>query len=456
MKTLLFALLASVSLSSAGGDFRADLARVHSLLAADASFTADERARATRRLSDLEQRAGTLDTAAFQLAVAGIFAEARNGHTMLVAGLWPSQFPRIAVRMQVFADGIHIIAADDQSLIGLRLLSIDDQPATVLREKFADYWGAVAGKRDDWLGYWLESPALLHAAGLAKRADQLQLKLADESGVIRTLTLTATLQPPVDGRYAFFSRARLVKYFPLNQLSHENAQAPTPLYLAEPDRTFRYVVLPELDAFYLQLRYNHHVGSEKLDIFASEALRALEQADSTHLIVDLRLNSGGDLNLTRDLMQRLPSLLPAHGQIFAISSGRTFSAGIASLGYVKQAAGKRLRIVGEPVGDELEYWAEGSLVSLPDSGAEVLIATERHNYVTGCPESDCHLPIRQHPIRVPTLAPDLSAPLTYDAYRRGIDPAMQVIADVLADIRETSASDTPATKATAAKKPATD
>jgi hypothetical protein len=126
-------------------------------------------------------------------------------------------------------------------------------------------------------------------------------------------------------------------------------------------------------------------------------------------------------------MQALPTLLPETGRIFAITSGRTFSAGIASLGYLKQAGADRVVIVGEPIGDELEYWAEGSLTELPVCKAEVLYATERHNYQTGCPEADCHGSIRRHPIRVQSLAPDLLTPLRYEDYRRGIDPALAAI-----------------------------
>ena len=97
-------------------------------------------------------------------------------------------------------------------------------------------------------------------------------------------------------------------------------------------------------------------------------------------------------------MQALPGV--AQDRVYAITSGRTFSAAISSLGYLKQAAGDRLTIVGEPVGDRLEFWAEGDIMTLPGLGAMLLYATERHNYMTGCPEDDCHGSVRTHPIRV--------------------------------------------------------
>ena len=400
-----------------------DIETVQKLLTQDASFSAAEREQAESAFSDLRKRADGLSVAAFQLEVARLFALAHNGHTMLVAGLWPSQFNRIPVRMQRFADGIFIIDADNPTLIGRKVVSVDDQAIEDLRQRFGEFWGAVPAKRDDWLGYWLESPELLHAAGMARHVDRLSLRLQDGQGSNTTATLKATVQPPAHGRYAFFHSSRLVEHLGANLVSNTTI----PLYLAEPDKLFRYASLPEWNAFYLQLRYNIDVGKQRVNEFVEAATAAIKEQKPTHLIVDLRLDSGGDLNTTRAFMQALPPLLPGNGRIFAITSGRTFSAGIASLGYLKQAGGDSVIIVGESIGDELEYWAEGNLTELSVSKAEVLYATERHNYQTGCPEPDCHGSIRRHPIRVQSLAPDLLTPLRYEDYRRGIDPALAAI-----------------------------
>jgi hypothetical protein len=51
--------------------------------------------------------------------------------------------------------------------------------------------------------------------------------------------------------------------------------------------------------------------------------------------------------------------------------------------------------------------------------------------MTGCPEADCHRSIREHPIRVPSLEPDIAAPLTYADYRAGRDPALDAVRKAL-------------------------
>jgi hypothetical protein len=184
-----------------------------------------------------------------------------------------------------------------------------------------------------------------------------------------------------------------------------------------------------LEAAYIRL---DAIGGSGLGPFLASTLTDLQTKTQSNIILDLRFNMGGDLNQARDFAAALPALAKG-GKLYVITSGRTFSAAISTIGYAKQAAPEKVLIVGEHPGDNLEFWAEGPRTSLPGLRATVLYATERHNYRTGCPEADCHGSIREHPIRIATLDPDLPASLTFAAYREGRDPAMEAIA---ADIRK--------------------
>ena len=98
-----------------------------------------------------------------------------------------------------------------------------------------------------------------------------------------------------------------------------------------------------------------------------------------------------------------------------------------------RAAPERVTIVGEPVGDRLNFFAEGKSVMLAHSKEYVLPATERHDYRHGCrSHDDCHRPVVTRPIAVPSLDPDIAAPWTIEAYRAARDPAMEAVAAALA------------------------
>ena len=169
-------------------------------------------------------------------------------------------------------------------------------------------------------------------------------------------------------------------------LRTRNAPSDTvPLYLQEPSTAFRFKSLDQLGASYIQFKANiDYSGQQDIDAFVDSVAGKLRRSPPGHIILDQRFNYGGDLNTTRELMQKLTEYLGVNGKLFLITSGQTFSAGISSVGYAKQAAGERAVIVGEPVGDALEFWAEGELKVLPNSGVAFLMATERHNYISGC------------------------------------------------------------------------
>lgn len=405
-------------------DFSADLATVRRFLVLDQSYSPSERAMAEAAFAELAVAAPDMTPAAFHLAVARIAALSGNGHTMLPAGLWTFSFNRIPLRLHVFADGLHVVHAPEgyRELLGARIVSIDGRTADELRVAFGRYFGARAGKRDEWAGFLLESPELMHAAGLAQAGDRLELVLQMQDGSQVRRTIPGALDAPAEEPFNFIDFSRLVLY------AAENSGAEAvPFYLQGVRRNFVVTALPELEAVYLQIRLNKDFYEQKAGQFFAEARASINSIRPKHAIVDLRLDHGGDLNTTREFLQALPAMTASDGRIFLLTSGRTFSAGIASAGYLKQAAPERVTIVGEPIGDFLEFWAEGEALLLEQSGAALLFASERHNYLTGCQESDCHSSIRQHPIRVQSLEPDVAATLTYADYRAGRDVALEAV-----------------------------
>lgn len=429
MRTLWLALAVAMSLacgSAPGEDFRGDLPVIRDFLDRDRSYDQEERAAAELAFQELSKRAGNVSPAAYQLSVAHLAALAGNGHTALFTGGWAQLFPRLPLELHVFADGLFVIHAPEAlaELRGAQALAIDGHDLGALEKAFSRYSGARDTNRRVRMPPFLEAPALLEAAGLAKSEDHVSMKLRLADGRVVTRRVDTTSE-------AGSSRGSSTSS-PLVRRAAENVVgASVPMFLGEPERVFRSVPLPELGALFVQLRANYSVGGEDIAAFGSRVLASVRAEKPRHLILDLRFNGGGDLNTTRDLFVTLPSLLPTDGRIFALTSGGTFSAGIASLGYLKQAGGKRVTIVGEPVGDFLEFYAEGRPMFLPVSGAVLLPATERHNYQTGCPEPDCHGSIRQRPIRVSSLEPDVKAPLTYADYRAGRDAAMANVREAL-------------------------
>ena len=395
----------------------------------DRSYSAAARTQAESQLARLEADVDRVTPAQFALAIARIVALADNGHTNAAASVRARQFNRVPVRLAVFGEEFRVLRATEANadLLGARLVSIDGHAVTQLRDSARTLSGGVPRRRDRFAPFLFESPEQLHAMGLATNAARATyaFQTLDGRAVQRELSDEANRAPDVRGG----GRSMFPALLPDEQGKWRvllNANQ-APWSLSEPDAPFRWRAAPEIDGMVVELRQTVSSPGNAIDAFLADMAQRIESGRPRNLVIDMRVNGGGNLNTARDFMKRLPELVP--GRIFALTSPWTFSAAISSIGYLEQTAPDRVTIVGEEVGDRLEFWAEGGPTTLPTSRLVISIATQRHDYRNGCRAfSDCHRPVVVNPIAVPSLAPDIAAPWTIGAYRTGRDPAMEAVA----------------------------
>ena len=114
--------------------------------------------------------------------------------------------------------------------------------------------------------------------------------------------------------------------------------------------------------------------------------------------------------------------------IYVLTSPWTFSAAITTVAALKDEGGRQVIIVGEEVGDRLDFWAEGGSFELPNAFLLANYAAGRHVYDGPCRNlNQCFWLDYRYPVRVSSLAPDIAAPLTFAAYRENRDPAMEAV-----------------------------
>lgn len=414
---------------------RADIAAFRAqFLEVDRSYAPAARAEAERRLAALEGQVGDVSQAYFELELARIVALADNGHTAYFPGPRSRRFNRIMdVRLAPFGEDFYVLRASPAhaDLLGARLVAIDGRPAARARDAARSLAGGVPAWRDRGAAYFLESPEQMQALGVIVRADRAAYRFRLANG--RTVTRTFTPEPANPDRV----RANADRWYYPELMEAEGDSWRTligveqaPWAWREPDQPFRMRDAPEIDAFVIEMRQNN--SSEETDIaeFMLDALEAARTSGRRNIVLDMRMNGGGDLNTTRAWVRRLPRTVP--GRVFVLTSPYTFSAAISTIGYLKQSAPERVTIVGEPVGDRLDFHSEGDIITLPASSAAILSATERHDYRTGCRNiENCHGSVVRYPIAVESLAPDIAAPWTIEAYRAGRDPAMEAVAAAL-------------------------
>ena len=435
---LLLALMAGNTLAQTTTDAdrrREDIAQYRrDFFDKDRAYPVAARREAEQRLVELEKSAGSIDQAAFELTLARIAALADNGHTMSFAAPRSRRYERVDMRLVPFGEEFHVLRAkvENADLLGARLVAIDGVPMASLRQVFRSLAGGPPAWRDRTAPYFLESPPQLRALGIGK--DNAAPVYAFVTGEGKTLERTFSVSPAgadrVGGnatRWMFPVLAPLEDRAWRTLIDADRA----PWALQEPVKRFRWRHDAGLDAVVIDMRQSSNSANEKLKDFFAGVETMIGETRPANLVLDLRMNGGGDLTTTRDFAERLPTLVK--GRIFVLTSPWTFSAAISTLGYLKQAAPERVTIVGEPVGDRLNFFAEGRSVMLAHSKEYILPATERHDYRHGCRgHDDCHRPVVTRPIAVPSLDPDIAAPWTIEAYRAARDPAMEAVAAALA------------------------
>ena len=413
----------------------ADIAQFRSqFLEKDRSYTPAARAVAEARLAELEKIAAALSPVQFDLALARIAALGDNGHTLASAAQRSRRYERADVRLVPFGEDFHVlrVKAENEDLLGARLVAIDGVPMDKLRELGRSLTGGVPAWRDRTVPLFLESPPQLRALGVGKGDAPPEYSFATRDG--RTLKRTFTVSP-VGGDRVGGNATRWM--FPVLAPLEDRAwrtllpEARAPWALQEPVRRFRWRHDEALNAVVIEMRQSSNAQTEKLADFFDAVEKAVAAHAPRHLVLDLRMNGGGDLTTTRDFAEKLPAMVS--GKVYALTSPWTFSAAISTLGYLKQSAPARVVIVGESVGDRLQFFAEGRPITLTHSKEMVLPATERHDYQTGCRQmDDCHRNVVNRPIAVKTLDPDIPAPWTIDDYVAARDPAMEAVAKDIA------------------------
>lgn len=297
----------------------------------------------------------------------------------------------------------------------------------VLRSLF----GGVPARRDLKAADTLSRPEYLQALGLASASDAVTYRLKLSSGQTVDRRLTRSRRNPSWPTLPSRDRA--------------------PWALQSPEQMFRWRDAPEFDAVMAQLRLNLDTPDRKVADFLAEVEASRLRLQRANVVLDMRQNIGGDFLTTRDFLLAWPERLGPKGRFFVLLGPRTFSAGIASIAYLKQAGADRVTLIGEPPGDRMTFFAEGRAIFLPHSKAEVVPAPLRNDFANGCRDyDDCHVVLAQpgsptatpveragrldaffgrKPLTVPNLDPDIPAAWTVADYEAGRDPPWQAISD---------------------------
>jgi hypothetical protein len=398
------------------------------LLRLETSFTQASRQAFVSSVANLKASVGRVDDAHLIVGLARTLASIGNAHTRLYLLRNRTDLRRLPIRVWWFEDHLHIIRTSPEQirLLGCEVIRIAGVPALRAKQMVAELYAGRSGWRDYMSTYSLTSPEILYGANIAPSMESIRwdLNCSREavSADLKPLPLKRSTTP-VESWWDLAPGAP-----PTLKDEKGMTFAVMPAYLKHPDRPYWFELLPDVGAVYFQ--YNRAASDEQhpLAKFEEELMKAMTRHPRAALIVDLRFNTGGDGNIARQMMTNVQNAC-AFRKVYVITGRATFSAGLFHAVQWKHW-GKAI-FVGEEPGDELEFFAEGGNILLPNSGLTVHFANARHCYsaASKTPSTECFMEVRVEPFSVA-----LPASNSFEQYRSGRDAALETI---VADLKRT-------------------
>ena len=346
------------------------------------------------------------------LEMARIVAMAGDGHT----NIYPTRdaaigFRTLPIALYLFRDGLYVRAAHriHPELVGARVVRIGDASVDEAFERVSRYVG-----RDNDMGvkffapHLLAIPEVLHAAGLAPSVDSVLFDV-EADGVARTVWLRPVGPVDLMAADADVSLRRRAGWLD----ARDGAAAPEPFWISrDPEKVmWWFTPLPNSRTVYAQINQVRNGPTETFADFTQRLLGAIDSVNADRLILDLRLNRGGNGVLLRPLVNGIlkrPNV-NQRGSLLVLMGRSTWSAAQFLLDDLQKYAD--VTFVGEPSGSKGNHYGDSRRIILPNSGITVRVATV---YWQGWLPGDQRR----------WTAPDVAAGLSFGDYARNEDPVL--------------------------------
>jgi len=402
---------------------------VDTFLARDRSFSAEARQRFRDAIADLQRTVEQKTDEQVIVELAKAVALSGNAHTRLYLLRNRTELRRYPIRVWWFADGLYVVRAipEHADLLGAKILRIGERTVEQVKQAVDPLFAGNASWLKYMSAYTMTSPEVLLGLGLIQSDGKAKIVFQSRRGkpgsrVLEPLPLRRSDQPTESWWDLAPTRPRDDgSWFSALSLAGNRL----PLYLRNTERQYWSQYLPAEGLFYIQFnRSGDAAGGERLAEFGKRVLGELQAETVKRIVVDVRFNTGGNLDIARSLMDQLAALAKERKLKVIVITGRaTFSAGIFHAMQLRQHA--NAVVVGEPMGDGLDLWSEGGNAVAPNSRLSLHYADRFHSYsAIERPEFKPYL-ITNTDLSISNPGPDVLVEMSASDYFAGRDPALE-------------------------------
>ena len=327
-----------------------------------------------------------------------------DGHTELNIGHKTVKYHRVPLSLYIFEGDFYVLAAHEpyQHLVGGKLKQIGSMHINQAFEKLK-----ANMSRDNEIEYQYAGP------GYIILTEILAYLGIEASPLSSSFTIETA-----DGKLVTESfeglDAESYSKGPWQTLAAKEGIG-TLLYQSRREESYWYEYLPESKTLYFHMsRTNNQKGKPSIRSFSKILFAEIDKLKPEKLVIDLRLNNGGNYNLTKPLWQGIQSRewLNQKGKVWAITGRRTFSAAATFSIFLKQHT--ETQLIGEVCRTHPNKADNNEYMTLPNSGFLIEYTTRIKAHWPEMPEAD----------RIPV---DVEIVPTFAAYKAGRDLVMEYL-----------------------------
>lgn len=306
----------------------------------------------------LDQRLDQLNSDEIYVGMDRIANLIGDGHTYI---RFPEDYANLPVDIVRFGDDYRVVATanGNEKALGARVIKIEDTPSARAHEILlsltpSDETDVLRNARANG---FLTIGILLHGIGIVRDRNLVRHTLADDDGKEFAVNVHSVVRS--------------------DRLNWKYPYKAAPLFRQKPDEDFWYTYLPESHTVYCNFRGYKDLGQHSKTLFD-----LIKQQHPDKLVIDMRMNGGGDYNVgLRHMVHPIRDLpdINRKGHLFVLIGSDTFSAAMSNSAHFRYQTNAIL--VGQQIGEKPNSYQEAREMKLPNSRWTVRYSVKFYKFV---------------------------------------------------------------------------
>ncbi len=297
------------------------------------------------------------------IGMARIVSSFKYGHTVLGFRYSPYPFHQLPLNFYWFNDGLYVQGAhrDHADVLGAKVTRIGNMST---EDALKAIYPVVPSENDQFFKaygpLYLTVTEVLHTQGVIDSfSTEIELGFEKDGEKFNKSITTMAKGERVPTQYSLVIQE--------GDWLDAREQDKTPNYLNHLDKIYYYEYLPESKTVYVRQSQIQDDPSENIPAFYSKLFDFIENNDVDKLVLDVRLNGGGNNYKNKAVVTGIieTEKINEVGKLFVLIGRRTFSACQNLVNELDNYT--NVVFIGEPSSENINFYGDNNRVELPNS-----------------------------------------------------------------------------------------